>query len=426
MVRLLAVFGLLAGLWSGAAGAAGYETLHVFPFKGTFSTPSAPLLMNPAGTAIYGVMKSNDAPFAYALTLKPSGRWTETTLYNFPVDLNSGGIGCYLSDGIAQNSQGNIFGTNTGCYPENDFGSLYEISPPARAGAPWTGKVIHRFGQNLANGKGDYDPAEIFLDEAGNIYGGASTAHNTSGLYKFTRPAAPGKGWSGGPIASLNDKYGDGFSWVLRDAQGNLYGTGNGDGLYVEGSIWKLTPARAFSVLATFPSNGPGGVGPSEVGPKGIEPTHGVIMDASGNLYGTTQSGGAVGYGVVFQAVPPTGGAGAWTINVLHSFAGTDGSNPSGLTIDKAGNLYGVAIWGGNGWQKGQYVTGEGVIYELSPPATAGAAWKFTILHKPATTFFTPAPTAINPGLILGPDGKLYGTAGGPMGSGGSVFRVTP
>ena len=139
----------------------------------------------------------------------------------------------------------------------------------------------------------------------------------------------------------------------------------------------------------------------------GSIPTGGLIADTSGNLYGTTISGGAdtaCSCGTVFQLSPPLSPGGAWTETVLHSFSGsdTDGASPffSTLLLDKFGNLYGTTQSGGH--------AGAGTIFKLSPPTTAGAAWTETILY----TFNSPYKHAGFPGPSLAMDesGNLYGT----------------
>jgi len=136
----------------------------------------------------------------------------------------------------------------------------------------------------------------------------------------------------------------------------------------------------------------------------------GVILDSAGNLYGTTEAGGALSqWGVVYKLNP----AGQET--VLHSFCSlancTDGAQPvAGVIFDSAGNLYGTTVSGG----AGEY----GVVYELD------AAGQLTVLYS-----FTNGADGGEPeaGVIRGSAGDLYGTAqsGGKKG-GGVVFRVTP
>ena len=437
MIRFLMVLSILAGSLCWRAGAATYETLHVFtpdPAVHPLQTdnPSAPLLMNSKGTVIYGVLKSQN-PIAYALALTPSGSWTKSTIFTFPIPVNEGGIGCYPIDGMALDGQGNIFGAVTGCYSSNTLGAIYELSPPKNAGGNWTGGLIYRFGQTV-NDLRNPILGSLLIETAGNLYGGAVNHHQTQTIYKLVRPASP-SGWVLDYIWRLPVYYDQQSSWMIRDASGAIYGEGFGDSDSVAGNVWKLTPASdvgsalRYSDLVTFPFCS------STTCPKGGAPSgyltgDGLVMDRAGHLYGTARAGGLHNHGVVFELTPPVDGKTKWSIFPLHSFNGTDGNDPQGLTIDSVGNLYGVALYGGIGWQENSANSGNGVVYELSPPVTPDGAWTFKILHEPAAKFFTisasSGASALEPHLILGPDKKLYGAANGPVGSGGSVFRITP
>jgi len=139
-----------------------------------------------------------------------------------------------------------------------------------------------------------------------------------------------------------------------------------------------------------------------------------VIFDAAGNLYGTTDYGGADGFGTVYELSPVAGGG--WTQTVLHSYGNTgDGSFPQGnLVFDAAGNLYGTTYAGGAG------SLSDGTVYKLTQ---SGSTWAETILFSfDGTDGQGPAS-----GLILDGAGNLYGmtSAGGPSG-GGVAFEVTP
>jgi uncharacterized repeat protein (TIGR03803 family) len=139
-----------------------------------------------------------------------------------------------------------------------------------------------------------------------------------------------------------------------------------------------------------------------------------VIFDGSGNLYGTTGSGGTNGQGVVFKLTHGTGGT--WTESVLHNFISqsADGTDPGrGLVFDSAGNLYGDTVTGGT--------SNDGVVYELSPGA--GGAWTETLLHT-----FTGGTDGTNPlcDLVLDSSGNVYGTTtDGGSSSVGTVFKLS-
>src|SRR5262249_47802454 len=98
-------------------------------------------------------------------------------------------------------------------------------------------------------------------------------------------------------------------------------------------------------------------------GLDGAFPDAGLIADASGALYGTTESGGAANLGTVFKLTPPTTSGGDWTESVLHSFTATDGANPvGGLIADASGALFGTTENGGD--------AASGTVFKLTLPAT--------------------------------------------------------
>jgi uncharacterized repeat protein (TIGR03803 family) len=214
---------------------------------------------------------------------------------------------------------------------------------------------------------------------------GASAASTTTVIYSF----------SGGADGEYLD------TDLVVDTAGNLYGTtvqgGSGSG-----TVFRLAPAGSgWTHTVLYPFTG---------GADGAEPYKGVTLDAQGNLYGTTVAGGGgpceVGCGVVFKL---TNAGGIWTESVIHTFAGSDGSGPgSGLTFDKAGNLYGMTPTGGK--------YGLGVIYRLKPGLSGN--WSFRVIHT--FTGGVDGSSASAGRLILDHAGNLYGvtTVGGANGKG--------
>jgi|HubBroStandDraft_6_1064221.scaffolds.fasta_scaffold213792_1 uncharacterized repeat protein (TIGR03803 family) len=240
-----------------------------------------------------------------------------------------------------------------------------------------TFKVLYNF-TGSADGESPY--GSLARDTAGNLYGtteaggasGAGTVFKVdkSGthtvLYSFT-----------GGSDGANPYVG-----VIRDAAGNLYGTTANGGAAGLGTVFKLTKTGKEKVLHSFAG-----------GSDGCYPYGGLLRDAAGNLYGTTEVCGASGVGTVFKE-STTGKE-----SVLHSFAGgsSDGEFPSftSLLMDTIGNLYGVAEQGGT--------DNQGVVYKLSKSG------KLKVLHSFAggtsdgcDVFGTPAMDAA---------GNLYGTA---------------
>ena len=206
---------------------------------------------------------------------------------------------------------------------------------------------------------------------------------------------------------------------LVADSAGNLYGAGS-CGAFSFGTIFKLTrpvpPSTAWtsSVLYSF-----------DDGADGAVPAGGLIFDVAGNLYGTTSAGGTTGLGTVFELSPPAAGLTDWTLTTLYNFQGSpnDGTTPlSGVVWDHSGHLVGVTQRGG-GSGNGHCPVGCGIVYELSPPATAGGAWTETVLH-----YFSDAQGSYPVGApVVGASGDVYGaTSGGGRQNEGTVFRLTP
>jgi len=185
------------------------------------------------------------------------------------------------------------------------------------------------------------------------------------------------------------------FSGPTLDTEGNLYGTTNGGGAFGAGVAYKLETSGNLTPLYSFTGGEDGGY-----------PWGGVVLDSDGNLYGTTNTGGAGRQGVVFK-VSPDGQE-----TVLYSFmGGKDGGYPqSPVTLDSAGNIYGTTYQGG--------ADDAGTVYEVNAAGREAVLWTFK--DDPDGAY----PIA---GLILDSTGNLYGTTsfGGAWGA-GSVFKIVP
>ena len=201
------------------------------------------------------------------------------------------------------------------------------------------------------------------------------------------------------------------------DRPGNLYGTAQIGGIMPEGcgtgcgTAFEMTHKNSHYIFNVIHQFGEGN--------DGVAPNAGVVIGASGFLYGTTVNGG-LGIGTVYAlqlpATPCKSILCFWPETVLHAFQGSpnDGFNPlSTPTLDRSGNLYGTTLYGG--------VDNEGgTAYEL---VRSGNEWSETLLHS-----FTGGNDGDLPvgGLIFDMAGNLYGTtAGGGNGAGGTVFELT-
>ena len=205
------------------------------------------------------------------------------------------------------------------------------------------------------------------------------------------------------------------YSNLILDAEGNLYGTTEIDGAYSYGTVFKLTPEGKETVLHSFTSTAGDGANP-------VAP---LIRDAAGNLYGTTEYGGLFGgacggngCGIVFK-INPSGKE-----TVLYRFTGipqNDGMNPlQGLVRDSKGNLYGTTSQGGIY----SYGNSYGTVFKIDP------AGKETLLHSfnPFTPPYSDGWYPMGGSLLRDPAGNLYGTTylGGESGTLGTVFKVDP
>jgi uncharacterized repeat protein (TIGR03803 family) len=156
---------------------------------------------------------------------------------------------------------------------------------------------------------------------------------------------------------------------LVSDTAGNLYGTTTIGGKSNDGTVFELIPPAAGKkawkqkVLVSFN------------GTNGNLPAAGLILDKAGNIYGTTLEGGASNDGTVFKLTKPAAGKAVWTESVLVSFDGANGQNSqSGLVLDSAGNLYGTTNFGG--------ANSDGTVFEASPPASGNGAWTETVLFS--------------------------------------------
>ncbi|HEX9159055.1 MAG TPA: choice-of-anchor tandem repeat GloVer-containing protein, partial [Rhizomicrobium sp.] len=184
---------------------------------------------------------------------------------------------------------------------------------------------------------------------------------------------------------------------VILDRDGNVYGTALQGGANNDGVVFRLPPKGKETTLYSFAG-----------GNDGDKPEAGVVMDKSGNLYGTTNLGGPADQGTAFKLAPDG------TETVLHAFSGgSDGGYPqAGLLLDKTGNLYGTTVSGGSGCSDGC-----GTIFKIAPDGTFATIYAFT--GGDDGSF-------IMSGLIEDGKGNLYGTAqiGGAHGY-GTVFRLS-
>jgi uncharacterized repeat protein (TIGR03803 family) len=320
-----------------------------------------------------------------------AGAWTETLLYRFAGE--SDGSAPYGD--VIRDRDGNLFGTTAAggaaCTKKDGCGTVFKLAPDG------TETVLYAF---QGGDDGGEPRAGLVADQGGNLYGTTTIPKGTvfkvtpEGVHTVLHIFESGDGAD--PLAGL-----------ITDNAGNLYGTAAvGGGRCGCGTVFRITTAGAFTVLYAF-----------QGGADGRDPQGPLVADSTGNLYGTTTSGGDVacdgyqGCGTIFKLTPD----GHET--VLYAFhGGQDGRAPFGdLALDSVGNIYGAtAIGGGNHC----FGDGCGTVFELTPDGSESVLASFE---------YPGAPTFLHGGVVLDKKGILYGTGlgGGTEGCGG-VFKLAP
>jgi uncharacterized repeat protein (TIGR03803 family) len=324
----------------------GERVLADFSWNEGLPQPVGPLVVDAKGN-VYGATTEGGDPSCncgevFQLT-RSGGVWTLNVLHTF---LGAYSDGQNPVSGLVQDSAGNIYGATEqgGMYGP---GSIFELSPAT--GGSWTFSIIHSFG--LAGDGGDpYGP--ISIDASGNLYG-TTTGGGFFGYGTVFKFALNNGTWTESTLYNFTLDYGmfqqpDG---VVLGPDGNLYGATIFGGEFSLGTIYKLSPTNGLwsrTVLHTFSGDN-----------DGAYPYGGLTVGPTGILYGTTGYGGLYGYGTVYKLVK--GAHGQWNQAILHNFLGTDGGQPSaGVVLDHSGNVYGVAVDGG--------ADGGGTAFEIVMP----------------------------------------------------------
>jgi uncharacterized repeat protein (TIGR03803 family) len=391
--------------------------------------PSAGLIFGNAGT-LYGTTSrggtgsgcngGSGCGTVFEL-IRNTDKWTEKVLYSF---CSASGCpdGWFPLAGLVSDSTGNLYGTTfyggnegTQCAPTG-CGTVFEL---VANNGKWTEKVLHTFCSTSSCPSGGGPGGGVIFDASGNLYGTAQYG----GLYGFGTvfELSPSNGgWTEKVIHNFNNNGKDGFyphGGLTLDSAGNLYGTtaqGGANacgGVDNCGTVFELIRSNGGwteKVLYNFEGNGK----------DGYFPAGGVTLDATGNVYGATESGGAdslgcggFGCGTVFVL---THNNGKWAEEVLYSFTDTpDGSFPWQPILDEAGNIYGTTNSGG--------LDGVGTVFEI---VHDNGRWIEKTLHSFGNRSDGRLPLAT---VVRDKAGNLYGTTGGGGGHhSGTVFKVTP
>lgn len=332
-----------------------------------------------------------------ALLAQPAKAQTYTVLYTF----TGGADGASPYSGVIFDQSGNLYGTTeaggdiTPCASFNGCGVVYKLD------ASGNQAVLHTF-QGGSDGR-QPQWGNLFRDKAGDlldttVYGGSGSL----GLGVIYGLTSTGKEiivhrFTGPPNDGEEPQTG-----LIQGKDGTFYGTtaAGGSGPFGAcGTVFALSKTGKLTILHSF------------IGSDGCQPEGGLAMDAHGNMYGVTSSGGSIGWGTVYKITPDG------TVTTLHSFAGQpDGASPIGnLAIDKAGNLYGTTPGGGDPACTTE-LQGCGIVFEID---TKG---KEHILHS----FLAAEGGDPYAGPTLDEvTGTLYGvTSGRAAYNWGSIFKI--
>jgi len=347
---------------------------------------------------------SNDFPnsgcgVVFELTPSGNGESQERVLYAF-----QGGTDGIGPNGLIFGADGNLYGTTQSGGTDN-FGTVFELSP--NGDGNWTESILYSF----QNGSDGSQPSSPIFDTSGNLYG-ISYGYASNAIFELSPPKQKGGNWTETTIYTTGNGSYTWLSGLVFDRHGNLYG-----GWYPNvccGGVFELKQVGKswqYTDLYDFLGGGNGG-----------EPLSGVLLGNQGNMYGTGIAGGN-DWGIAFELRRVRG---EWTQIMLHNFCSrnkcADGAWPfAGLVFDQVGNLYGTTEVGGAACPG----DGCGVVFRLSP-AKRGK-WAETVLHSFKGGLDGYGPLG---GVILDGKRDIFGVTeigGTSSGQGyGTVFEITP
>jgi uncharacterized repeat protein (TIGR03803 family) len=277
-----------------------FSVLYTFTGGNDGANPNATLISDATG-ALYGTTVYEGGPYnngtVFELTppATPGGAWTETVLHSF----GGGSDGANPYSGLIFDASGALYGTTYYGGGYYYAGTLFQLTPPAAPGGIWTETVLHTFSWS----DGAYPYGTLIADASGALYGTTANGgldQNYGTVFQLTPPATTGGAWTETVLYRFTG--GDGanpYAGLISDASGVLYGTASGGGAGNSGTVFKLTPpattggAWTETVLHSF------------TGGDGAQPIAGLMSDASGALYGANIGGGANNEGTVFKLPVP-------------------------------------------------------------------------------------------------------------------------
>lgn len=217
----------------------------------------------------------------FELTNSGSG-WLENVLYAFPQPFQN------PLSGVIADSSGKLYGTIQS-YSGNFSSAVFQLVPN---GSGWTENTLYEF---VGSQNGNKARAGLVFNQMGYLVGGTESGGQTNFGTVFQLNPLPGGGWNFSTVYNFQRAAGGPWANLTVDSAGNLYGTAMVDGAHTFGSVFKLTftdQGWVYTDLHDFNIS------------DGAYPISSVLIDANGNLYGTTSQGGAYGYGVVWEITP--------------------------------------------------------------------------------------------------------------------------
>ena len=376
--NLLAITAAIISISCITVSAQAVTTLHSFN-GGDGRSPEATLVQGSDGN-FYGTTALRVAHFK-GTVFKADTTGTFTTLHSFS---GSPGDGAVPVAGLVQGTDGNFYGTTA-------YGGAFFQGTVFRMTSSGAITVLHSF--NSFFSEGAVPIARLAQGSDGNFYGttvlggehfqGTVFRIDATGIFTTLHSFSGSLSEGANPVGAL-----------VQGGDGNFYGTTPSGGEHLQGTVFRMTPAGALTVLHSFSGY------PSE----GAVPFAGLLQGSDGNFYGTTAVGGAHFKGTVFTIDA------AGSLTTLHSFSGspTEGANPvAGLVQGSDGNFYGTTALGGTHFR--------GTTFNIDATGSLTTLDSFSGSPSEGALPFA--------GLVQGSDGNFYGTTvlGGAHGA-GTVF----
>ncbi|MGO8671962.1 MAG: choice-of-anchor tandem repeat GloVer-containing protein, partial [Capsulimonadaceae bacterium] len=384
--------------WSAAASATSYE-IYVGTSAG--GEDAAPVMSSSATTALVTGLTNLETYYFEVAGVNSYGTGalsneasnqpiSEAPLYLFGSGESPNGPytdGAEPTD-LIQATDGTFYGLTAEGGTASE-GTLFQLDPLGNE------TILHTFGDGTVANDGSV-PCGLILANDGNFYGTTTYGGSTTG----TDPTGYGYGtvfrMTPDGVVTILHSFGDGSvandaakpkAGLVQATDGNFYGTSLAGGSAGVGTVFRVTPSGGVTILHSF--------GDGSVENDGTQPIATLIQGTDGKLYGTTEAGGAAGYGTAFS-MSISGGE-----TVLHSFADgsvpSDGSEPWAPLLQASdGDFYGTTVAGGLAFD-------QGTVYRMD------SFGNVTILHSfgDGTVEFD----GMNPeaGLVQGSDGNFYG-----------------